>query len=409
MKQNYEQILSQKEYLKLTGANFINRLGDSIDMIAFTWLIYDLTGSASWSAIMFGVNMMPNVLIQPLAGAIVEKMEKKRILILTDVARGFLTACIAILFVRGLLKPWMLLAITFLNNTLEAFHSPASTSFIPSILDKQYYDFGISFAQSSYRICELIGTGVGGILIASAGIFGAIICDAISFILSALLIFCIHVKEESISSVKQEKTHFQLLKEGVGYVKGIPVLIFICFGCALTNVVLVPYNSFLTPFISDILHEGATMLSLSSIALSIGMGIGSFIYPYLHTKITNRTLFLWGGFATGVYYILLVMMIPFNEMFLVAMMFISSFLFGCFIALMINVINIALMKQVEKTYLARVSAILNASSTLALPITSFLMSVICLHITIPMIFLSFALFTFLVFAGMIFMKSLKQL
>ncbi len=81
MKQNYKQILSQKEYLKLTGANFINRLGDSIDMIAFTWLIYDLTGSASWSAIMFGVNMMPNVLIQPLAGAIVEKMEKKRILI----------------------------------------------------------------------------------------------------------------------------------------------------------------------------------------------------------------------------------------------------------------------------------------------------------------------------------------
>lgn len=46
-------------------------------MIAFTWLVYELTGSASWSAVMLGVNMIPNVIVQPFAGAVVERMEKK--------------------------------------------------------------------------------------------------------------------------------------------------------------------------------------------------------------------------------------------------------------------------------------------------------------------------------------------
>lgn len=47
MEQGYRQIFKQREFMKMTGANFINRFGDSIDMIAFTWLIFELTGSAS--------------------------------------------------------------------------------------------------------------------------------------------------------------------------------------------------------------------------------------------------------------------------------------------------------------------------------------------------------------------------
>ena len=96
MEQGYRQIFKQREFMKMTGANFINRFGDSIDMIAFTWLIFELTGSASWSAIMLGVNMIPNVLVQPFAGAIVERMEKKNIMIACDILRGILTAGIAV-------------------------------------------------------------------------------------------------------------------------------------------------------------------------------------------------------------------------------------------------------------------------------------------------------------------------
>lgn len=53
-------------------ANVISRFGDSIDSIAFTWLVYQVTESAAWSAAMFAMNQLPGVLVQPFAGALVE-------------------------------------------------------------------------------------------------------------------------------------------------------------------------------------------------------------------------------------------------------------------------------------------------------------------------------------------------
>ena len=118
------------------------------------------------------------------------------------------------------LQPWMLLLITFLNNTLESFRNPASTAFTPLILEREYYDFGLSFSQSSSRICELIGTGMGGILIAAIGLSGAILFDVASFFLSALIICCIHSKEITEKAEVDIHKSIYLLKEGFRYVKG---------------------------------------------------------------------------------------------------------------------------------------------------------------------------------------------
>lgn len=410
MEQGYRQILKQSEFMKMTGANFINRFGDSIDMIAFTWLVFELTGSASWSAVMLGVNMIPNVLVQPFAGAVVERMEKKKIMILCDILRGTLTAGVAVLYMLSILQPWMLLLITFLNNTLESFRNPASTAFIPLILDREYYDFGLSFSQSSSRICELIGTAMGGILIAAVSLPGAILFDVASFFISAAILFFIRCKEIAEKGKVDYHKSMQLMKEGFRYVKGMPLLLVIC-GCAmLMNMLLVPYNSFQAPYISGILHQGADLLSASSLALSIGMGIGSFMYPYLHKHVQNRPLMLLGGVSTGFYYLALTQIVHLQGTVIIySAMAAASLLFGCCIAILISIVTISLMKHVEQCYLARVSAIFNAAATLAMPLTSFAMSVICLYVSLPAIFTFFALFTFVVFAGMIFLKQLKEL
>ena len=68
----YRDIFRQTEYMKIMIAALINRFGDSIDAIASTWIVYEITGNAALSAIIYGVNNLPSVLITPLAGAWVE-------------------------------------------------------------------------------------------------------------------------------------------------------------------------------------------------------------------------------------------------------------------------------------------------------------------------------------------------
>lgn len=84
----YRDIFRQTEYMKIMIAALINRFGDSIDAIASTWIVYEITGNAAWSAIIYGVNKLPSIIITPLAGAWVEGQKKKTIMIVTDLIRA---------------------------------------------------------------------------------------------------------------------------------------------------------------------------------------------------------------------------------------------------------------------------------------------------------------------------------
>lgn len=60
-KQGYKSVLKQKQYMKLLAADMINRFGDNVDALTFQWLIFELTGSAAWSAILVGFNWLPTI------------------------------------------------------------------------------------------------------------------------------------------------------------------------------------------------------------------------------------------------------------------------------------------------------------------------------------------------------------
>ncbi len=85
MEQNnitYIDIIKDSNYRNLILARMIDRFGDSIDGLAFTWLVYQITHNAMWSAIVFALNMLPNVIVQPFARAFVEKKTKRKSLYL---------------------------------------------------------------------------------------------------------------------------------------------------------------------------------------------------------------------------------------------------------------------------------------------------------------------------------------
>ena len=124
----YKDVFRQKEYLKMIFAALINRFGDSIDAIAFTWIVYELTGNAAWSAIIFGANRVPSVIITPLAGAWVEGRKKKTIMIVTDLIRALCVAFTATGYLLGFLQPWMLLVVTIAISTAEALRTPVSSN-----------------------------------------------------------------------------------------------------------------------------------------------------------------------------------------------------------------------------------------------------------------------------------------
>lgn len=121
-------------------------------------MMYEVTGSASLMALNLAVNMLPTILLQPLAGALVDQRRKKPVMVLCDVGRGVIVALIAGLLLFGLIRPWILLSMTFLISCLEAFRIPAGSSIVPRLLAEEHYPSGIALNATLGRIAELVGT-----------------------------------------------------------------------------------------------------------------------------------------------------------------------------------------------------------------------------------------------------------
>ncbi len=382
MKENkigYRDILRQKEYMKTIIADIINRFGDSIDSVAITWLVYQVTQSAAWSAIIFGVNRIPSVFLQPFAGALIEGRNKKKIMVLTDIIRGLCVGLVATSIIFGFVNEWLLLLTTIIISSAEAFRGPASTALLPKMLDKKYYEFGISLSRSTSSATELIGLGVAGAVIAMTSVATAIYIDMATFFLSALILFTLRVKEEAFMKAKiNAKEYMETLKEGFIYVKETPFLrYFIVLGVFL-NAVLVPINSLIAPLASEILHSGEYMISVLGIGLSVGMLIGATAYPYLSRRMSKRMIISIGGYSIALFYFSFILVGRFvtSSLWTAIIVGFVSLLVGLAISLLSSFCGVEFMKCVEEKYLARTSAIFNAGAVAAMPIVAFLISAI---------------------------------
>lgn len=389
LKIRYKDVFTQKEYLKHIIANSISRFGDSIDAIAFTWLVYAITGSAAWSAIVFAINQLPSVLIQPFIGPAIEGMNKKKVMIITDFIRGGIIIGLVILYLTEYLNPWVLLLFTFCNSTVEAFSMPAFTAVVPKIIEEKYYTYGTALSSTISTIVQLAGTAAGGVIIGVWGVETAILIDGVSFFAAGLLRTFLRLDEKNLRKGKLEfKEYFETLKEGAVYIKKQPVIYNFCLMAIITNAILVPINSLQTPLITEVMGQGSELLSVFSMAMFIGMLIGSVVFPLIMEKMQVRTVVVITGISIGSTFFLYTMgiYVQGNIVAIYLLTMIASVILGISTSMLSSVLNVQFMKVVSQEYLARVAAIFSAGACAATPIVSMLVSVVSTQLTVLQIF-----------------------
>jgi len=406
---SYGPLKTQKEYLKLIAANVINRFGDSIDGIAIAWLMYQITNSAALMALILGLNYVPTILLQPFTGAIVEHLSKKRVMILFDIGRGLVVAATAALYVLGHLTPVILTCMMLLISTLEAFRSPAGSAIVPLLLQPELYKVGSALNQTASRVTELIGLALAGGVVALIGCQGALLIDAATFFLSALIIGFIRVKEILPEEKISFQTTAQSFLEGLSLIRTSRVLVVLLLIGAMMNFMFVPLNVYATPFIVDYLKGGAEMLSIINIVLVVALGLGSVVAPKI-TRISGKTQLIICGlvaslalcsFAIGGYAL--------SRVLQYSIVFGSAALLG-FSSGIINVVyNTAFLRLVPADFMARLSGISTAILVCSMPIGSFICSALAAVLPVPVAILASGVLSIGLYLLLIRVKSLDAL
>lgn len=389
-KAGYKEILKNYQYMKLLLAGLINRFGDSIDTIASAWLIYELTSNAMWSAIIFGVNKIPTVFIQPLAGAWIEGKKKKPIMVATDLVRAVCVAFIATGFLMGFLSSWMLVVVSFTISTAEAFRLPAGSAVIPKLLKKEEIAYGTSMSTAIYTVVELIGMGIAAGIIALIGTAGAIYVDMVTFILSAGIIATIKIASDERRDINGNlQAYFVTLKQGFTYIAHNKVAMFLVLFAAFLNAILVPLNSLLAPLANEVIGSGAEMISIITVSSTCGMLVGTAIYPVLAKFIRKELFVISGGLCIGIYYLAVILVRPAYSSILFSYAYLTfmSFAMGIFISILSAFLQVVFIELIDEQYFARASSIMNAMGSVATPAMSVVVSLLAAWLPTAMIFI----------------------
>ena len=377
---NKHELYHNHNYVYLLTSNIINRCGDSLDTILFTWLVYLLTNSAGWSAIIFGINQATSVIIQPFIGPLVENMNKKKVLVLSDIARVLLVLYILYVYTQNMLSPLILVFMTISISLIEAFHMPAGVAVIQHVLPNEHYDKGVSVNVSCTKIAVLVGTGLSGIVISSFGIGISLAIDALIFLISALLIVKIEfsVQEEKKTNRIIGREYLISLRDGFSYVFDHKKLLKLCFLCILINSAVVPFDALLAPIAREMFSGDAKIVSLLSVSVTIGTILGSLTFAKMKEEKKNNTLVTFCGIVLGVYYVFIAFVSKYiaNPITQKLLLLIGSIIIGAALGLMITYVQVKFVKEVTKEYIGRVSAIRFSLTYACAPGVSFVISII---------------------------------
>ncbi|MGL4740788.1 MAG: MFS transporter [Sarcina sp.] len=405
----YKDLFKEKEYMKDLIANLVSRFGDSIDMIAYAWLVYEITGSTATIAMIYAVNSLPSLLFGLISGAIVSYFPKKVVIFISDIGRGVVVFFIAILYVSGNLVTWHLFITTFLISTLEAFRNPASTSQMVTLLPAEKIPFAMGLKTSFSRFAELAGLGIVGFLIANIGIVGVAMIDVISFFICGSIILTIKNKDDIIKKEKiTTKAVLLDFKDGFKYFKSHKIILYITIMSALIMLCAIPINSMMAPYVEEVLNSGPEMISLMSIGFSLSMLIGGIIVPKLMMKIKKLNILTIGGVFIGVGYFGLGLLkgITGFVMPIILLVLVSTIGMGTVGLNMIT--SVVFTQKTEKEYMARVSSLFSCFALCTTPIGSVIISGLCLFMTIPQLFFFFSIALIFLFIGIRFNKVFKE-
>jgi MFS family permease len=274
------------DFWKYFTGQLISTLGTSFSMFALPLLIYKLTGSALNLGISMAAAMLPYLLFGLVIGAWVDRLDRKRIMVLTNVALALVMASVPVLGLMGHLSVAYIYAVEFVGSTLGIFFNSAEFAAIPSLVGKDDLVTANGRLQASYSAAGIVGPILAGLLAAVTSIQGIIFVDALSFVLAAGSLLLVRGSFNQIET-HEHKSVRQDVVEGLRYVISHPVLRNISIMMALVNFVGATVGAELVFFAKVRLNAPNSQIGL----LFAAEGVGVVVLSLLAGKLRKRWTF----------------------------------------------------------------------------------------------------------------------
>jgi MFS family permease len=261
--------LRYRNYRLFFAGQGISLIGTWLQQIALSWLVYRLTHSALWLGMVGFATQIPSFLLSPIAGVLVDRWNRHRVLVLTQTLAMVQAGILGALVLAGHIAIWHVLVLGAFVGVVNAFDMPTRQAFVVELIeDRQDLPNAIALNSSMVNGARLVGPAVAGVLLASVGEGWCFLLNSASYIAVILALLSMRVPPRA---TERHRQHVMAgLREGAAYVfRSEPIRALILL-LGLVSLVAMPYSILMPAYATQVLHGNER--TLGALMAASGMG-----------------------------------------------------------------------------------------------------------------------------------------
>jgi MFS family permease len=261
--------LRSRNYRLFFAGQTISLIGTWMTRIATSWLVYRLTGSAALLGAVSFCSQIPMLFLAPIAGVWVDRWDRRRTLIFTQVISMLQSLALAALTLGGVIRIWHLIVLSLVQGVVNAVDMPARQAFVIEMVERREdLPNAIALNSSMVNATRLIGPAVAGVVIAAIGEGWCFLVDGISYI--AVIASLVAMQIARAQLLAEHSNVVREIAEGWRYVRESKPIRSLLLLLGLISLVGMPYTVLMPIFASRILHGGPNTLGFLMAASGVG-------------------------------------------------------------------------------------------------------------------------------------------
>ncbi|MCA1564453.1 MAG: MFS transporter [Acidobacteria bacterium] len=260
--------LGHKNYRLFYGGQLISLTGTWMQIVAQSWLVYRLTGSAATLGLVAFAGQMPGFLLAPLGGAAADTFSRHRILITTQALAMLLAFALAVLTLTGTVAVWHVYVLAALLGVVNAFDIPSRQAFVADLVGREDLVNAIALNSSMINGARLVGPAIAGLLVATIGEGWCFFVNGLSYIAVIAGLSRMRVARQVMAA--ERRSPIRRIVEGFSFVGRTGPIRALIILLGLVSLFGMPYTMLMPVFADRILHVGAGGLGMLLGAAGVG-------------------------------------------------------------------------------------------------------------------------------------------
>lgn len=258
-----------RDYRLLWFGSCFSSIGTWMQIVAQSWLVLELSNSPRMLGLDAFLSTIPIVLFSLIGGVVADRMDRRRLLILSQWIQLSCAFSLAFLIHIHVVKVWYIFILSFITGTAQAFGGPAYSALVPSLVDREDLPNALALQNIQFNLARVIGPVLGGIAYTTLGYTWCFALNGISFLAPIISLTLLRVK---FSPEKSAVSVLTSMKQGFGFIRNQGAMVALIVLAFCMTALGIPLLTFLPVIAKDVFHSGLNPSIFTTLLAVSGAG-----------------------------------------------------------------------------------------------------------------------------------------